>query len=132
MTPPLRDWNPPRSEGPVPHVSAGKILVPQRYVVGWPEGIIKIGSTSDGMKRWGPLLARGAVMIDLAFYPRLIEALEAEVWLLAQVRQRYERAFATKEEAKEHLGMRGTGYSECFLVPTAAWPDLSRLAGGLI
>jgi hypothetical protein len=115
----------------MPHLSAGRIYVPQRYVVGWPEGIVKIGSTSDGKKRWGPLLARGAVMIDLAFYPCFIEALEAEVWLRRQARARYEQAFATREEAEEHLGKGGAGYSECFRIPTAEWPDFARLAGGL-
>lgn len=131
MTPPLRDWNPPRTQGPVLHLSAGRYLVPQRYVVGWPEGIIKIGSTLDGKRRWGPFLARGALMIDLAFYERLLEALEAEVWLGKQLRGNYQQAFRQREDAKDYLGNNGGGYTECFRVPTVEWAEIARLAGGL-
>ena len=33
------------------------------YVVGWPDhGIVKVGSTDRGRRRWGPFLCRGGVM----------------------------------------------------------------------
>jgi hypothetical protein len=127
----LRNWNPSRSEYPVPHLSAGRTLVPQRYVVGWPDGIVKVGSTSAGKTRWGPFLARGAVMIDLAFYEQMLEQLEAEAWLRERIAARYPTAFNSRSEASEYLGNQGAGYLKCFRVPTVEWPALARLSGRL-
>lgn len=98
----------------------------QRYVVGWADlGIIKVGCTSNGRARWGPFLARGAVMIDLACYEC---AVDAEVRLDKALREFYRPAFRNKQDAKEILGSGGAGYLECLSVPVSEWAHVARLA----
>lgn len=106
--------NPPRAPQPVPHLSAGRILTDQRYVIGWPEGIIKVGSTSHGRRRWGTFLSRGGTMIDLANYAELGDSLQAD----------------NKTQAAHILGSAGAGYLECFAVPRTDWAAVQQLARG--
>lgn len=122
------DWNPPRIDAPLNHLSAGRLLSPQRYVIGWPDGIVKIGETWHGSGRWARLLARGGQMIDLANYAELSHSTTAEAWLLNQMSKRYPRAFKHKSEAVEKLGLQGGGYLECFAIPSADWEDLKQIA----
>jgi hypothetical protein len=124
----LQDWNPPRVEKPAPHLSRGRYLEAQRYVVGWPEGIVKVGNTDHGRQRWGTFLCRGGMMLDLAKYERLVQGLEAEIWLEKQLAQRYDWAFTCKEEAEPYLGNRGGGWTECFKIPPENWPEIIELA----
>lgn len=98
----------------------------QRYVVGWPElGIIKVGSTSNGRRRWGTFLARGAQIIDLACYEC---AVSAEVGLHEAMGARYPKAFSHSGEAKNILGNGGGGFMECYSVPVSEWSNVARLA----
>lgn len=124
----IRDWNPPRLFQPAPHLSAGRLLTPQRYVVGWVDGVVKIGNTNHGQRRWGTFLARGGQMLDLAEYGELIHGLEAEQWLQAQINKKYRRAFTDRIQAAERLGNRGAGWYECYAIPTEDWPQLINLA----
>lgn len=124
----LRDWNPPRTEAPVPHLSAGRYLVPQRYVIGWPDGVVKVGNTWHGRRRWGRFVARGGKLIDLAHYEHLGEALEGEQWLQKQLARRYRPAFREKQDSLQHLGASGGGWLECFAVPPEDWPEILALA----
>ena len=120
--------NPPR----LPELSGhgeGRSFGWSRYVVGWPEGIVKIGITDLGRRRWGMYLARGGTMLDLAFYEFPDYPLQAEVWLQKAVLQKgYRRAFARKSEAERHLGNRGAGYSECSNIPVSDWGELVDIA----
>lgn len=104
-------------------------LVPQRYVVGWWEGVIKIGYTSNGRERWGKFLNRGADLLDLSYYPTVDHALEAELWLQEQVGASYPRAFSRRKDAATRLSNGGSGYLECYRVPASKWPELIELAG---
>ena len=120
--------NPQRLDQPFHFTSAGKIYSPQRYLVGWPDGIVKVGSTDNGRKRWGPFLRRGAEMLDLANYGKDGSEMHAELWLQAQLRSRFSRAFASKPEAAPYLGSRGAGYLECYSIPVSRWPEIVDLA----
>ena len=120
--------NPPRADAPVAHYSAGKNYYPQRYVIGWPDGIVKVGSTWNGKRRWGRFTSRGGVMLDLAYYGPEHSDVDAESWLQHQMAQRYRRAFNSSHEAVEHLGTGGGGYLECYTVPPAEWPAVIELA----
>lgn len=122
------DWNPPRISAPLNHLSAGRYLSPQRYVIGWPDGVVKIGETWHGSGRWSRLLARGGQMIDLAYYGELSDSVVAESWLLRRVSALYPRAYEHKSEAAEKLGSRGSGYLECFVIPPADWGNLKQIA----
>lgn len=107
--------------------SSGKWHRPQMYVVGWPDGIVKVGYTSAGRKRWGGFLNRGGAMLDIGYYAG-VDAVYAEAWLQEQLDAKYVRAFDSKEEAKPYLGSNGCGYLECFLIPVSDWPALVELA----
>jgi hypothetical protein len=120
--------NPKRVDGPMPHLSAGRYLVPQRYVIGWPDGVVKIGETWNGKRRWGTFISTGGTMLDLAFYEELGDSSRAETWLQRQVGQTYCRAFATKEHSRHHLGRSGGGWLECFAIPVEHWPAIIELA----
>ena len=117
-----------RESSPVEHLSAGKTYVPQRYVVGWNDGIVKVGSTWNGRQRWGTFLARGATMLDLAYYLPTGGDLDAEAWLQSHLEGRFARAFATKAEAAPYLGNGGAGYLECYAIPVGLWPEIIELA----
>lgn len=107
--------------------SSGKWVRPQTYVVGWQDGIIKVGCTSHGRQRWGGFLTRGGTMLDLGYYAGA-DCVYAEVWLQERLADRYPLAFASKEEAKPYLGSNGAGYLECYRVPVSDWPALIELA----
>jgi hypothetical protein len=102
--------------------------VPQRYVVGWPDGIIKVGETWLGKRRWGKFISTGGIMLDLAFYQDLGDSLRAETWLERQVRKEFRRAFMTKEDSVPYLGRSGCGWSECYAVPQERWPNIIEIA----
>lgn len=108
-------------------LSSGKRVRPQMYVVGWPDGIIKVGCTSHGRQRWGGFLTRGGIMLDIGYYPGA-DSVYAEVWLQEQLEKTYQPAFRSKEEAKPYLGNSGAGYLECFLVPVSDWPAVVELS----
>jgi hypothetical protein len=97
------------------------------YVVGWPDGIVKVGYTSQGRERWGKFLARGGVMLDISYFAG-IDAVHAEVWLQEHLAARYPLAFDSKEESKPYLGSNGCGYLECYRIPVRDWPALVELA----
>ena len=120
--------NPPRVSEPVPHLSAGRILIPQRYLVGWPDGVIKVGHTWHGRKRWGRFTATGGQLLELANYQELGDALRGEVWLQHQLEKQYRPAFQRKEGSLLHLGPSGGGWMECFRAPTTEWPAILELA----
>lgn len=121
-------WNPPRLPELDGH-GIGRSFGPSRYVIGWPNGIVKVGHTNLGRRRWGMFLARGGVMLDLAFYESAHHPLEAEVWLHEAVsRMGYESAFSCKAEAEKYLGNRGAGYTECSLIPVTDWDHLIETA----
>ena len=123
--------NPPnRVDSPTFHLSAGRYLTPSRYLVGWPVGIVKVGSTWRGRKRWGQFLSHGAELLDVAHYAKIGEELPAEVWLERQLLDLYPRAFESKVEAEPYFGAGTGGWTECFRVPPYDWPAVIRLAGG--
>lgn len=121
--------NPARTENPTPHMSAGKLYTAQRYVVGWQDGIVKVGSTMTGRARWGIFLNRGARMLDLAQYQKLCDDLEAETWLHHQIAcMGYKKAFESVEQSTQYLGPRGRGYLECYRIPVEDWPKIIEIA----
>ena len=120
--------NPPRTDGPRPHLSAGRHLIPQRYVVGWPDGIVKVGVTDFGRRRWGPFLSRGGIMLDLAYYETLADSSVAESWLQSRLLERFKFAFSDRSQAEPYLGGRGSGSMECFRIPVDHWPEVLELA----
>ncbi len=120
--------NPPRLPEREGH-GKGRSFGPSRYVIAWPDGIVKIGITSLGRRRWGMFLARGGTMLDLAFYESVDESVQAEVWLERTVAlMGYGRPFAHKSDAERHLGNRGGGYTECHSIPVSDWPEIVQLA----
>ena len=114
---------PERLAEPHRYRSSGKWYSPQVYVIGWPDGIVKVGSTSNGRQRWGKFLTRGGVMLDLAYF----EDGDTEVWLQEQIGALYPRAFQFKHESLPYLG-DGCGYLECYRIPVGDWPALIELA----
>ena len=120
--------NPPRAEGPVAHYSAGRNYYPQRYVIGWSDGIVKVGSTWNGKRRWGRFTSRGGVMLDLAYYGPEHSDVDAESWLQHQMAKRYRRAFNSSGESTQYLGSSGSGYLECYAIPPEKWPEIIELA----
>ena len=109
------------------HYSAGRWLLSQTYVVGWPSiGVVKAGSTMAGRPRYGAFLSRGAVMLHLAAHP-FGGDLAVESSLHREMVARWPRAFSCKEDAAPHLGGRGGGYLECYSIPTQEWPALIDL-----
>ena len=123
-----RRTNPPRVAEPVPYLSAGRYYTPERYVIGWPNGVIKVGSTSNGRRRWGMMLARGGIMIDQAYYVRAGQGVEAESWLHEQLAGIFPPAFNSKHEAEPILGNQGAGYLECYQVDPSEWHYVQQLA----
>ena len=119
---------PERSTEPVLHLSAGRHLFAQRYVIGWPAlSLVKIGcGSSRRVRRF--LRTRGAELIDLAYYANLYDDVRSEVWLDAQVAQRWPRAWQFKHEARDLLGTDTAGWTEFRSIPIEDWPDLHRLA----
>lgn len=127
MRPVVGAFNPPRASAPVPHLSAGKHYIPQRYIVAWPDGVLKVGSTWNGRQRWGKFLNRGATMVDLAYYEKLGEALDGEIWMQRLLDCWYPRAFDYKEESLSYLG-DGSGYLECYKVSIGELGRIANLA----
>lgn len=119
---------------PKPHehayYSAGRWLLGQAYIVGWPiEGIVKAGYTSVGRRRYGAFLSRGADLLYLEAFPAL-GAFDAEKRLGDAMGARWPSAFANKEEAAPYLGSRGAGYLECYRIPVEDWQDVIDLSRG--
>jgi hypothetical protein len=96
------------------------------YIVGWTEGIVKVGCTANGRTRWGKFLSRGAVLLDLAYFSG-VDDMNAELWLQKQLGERYPQAFESKAESLPYLG-DGCGYLECYRIPVSEWPALVQLA----
>lgn len=122
-----------RSVRPHEHAyySAGRWLLNQLYVIGWPDlEIIKVGTTSVGRRRYGPFLARGGEMLSLASYPSC-EHLDEESRLQSEMRARWPPAFSSKVDASSALGGHGGGYLECFRVPLSDWPEVVGLLRGV-
>lgn len=102
-------------------------VTPRRYVAGWPDGVVKIGSCySDSGQRVRDVLRSGATLLHLAYYA-LDDGDAAESWLIGQAAQRWPYAFACRHEAAEHLP-NGGGWTECFRVPIEERPQLLALA----
>lgn len=120
--------NPPRADGPHPHLSAGRYLIPQRYLVGWPDGIVKVGKTNLGKRRWGPFLSRGGIMLDLAYYSTLGDSFTGEIWLQNRLQERFRLAFTERRQAEPYLGGGGSGSMECFRIPMDRWYEALQLA----
>lgn len=120
--------NPRRANGPCPHLSAGRYLIPQRYVVGWLDGIVKVGQTDLGRRRWGTFLFRGGIMLDLAYYSELADSSHAEIWLQKRLQERFKLAFTERRQAEPYLGGRGAGSMECFRIPMDRWHEVLELA----
>ena len=120
---------PKRSPEPVPHLSAGRHLISQRYVVGWPSsGHVKIGCTSNYRRVRRFVSMRDGELIDLAYYDVLYDDVRSEVWLDRVARTMWPAAFRTKDEARRYMGCNTDGWTEFLKVPVADWPELRRLA----
>lgn len=116
-----RDINPARIADP-------QVSLAQRYIIGWPDGVVKIGLTYYGKRRWGIFVGKGGTLLDLAHYKSKGDALTAELWLQDQVELTYPRAFGAKSESVRHVGKAG-GWTECYRIPASEWPALVELAG---
>lgn len=121
-------YNPVRSEHPRIHLSGGRSLIAERYVIGWDAGIVKVGTTWNGSRRWGQFLSRGGLMLDRATYDDLGQSRIAEAWLRREIGKNYASAFSDKSDAEPYLGSRGAGYLDCYRVPTSDWPEIVDLA----
>lgn len=109
---------------PHAHYSAGRWLLSQLYIVGWPEfDVVKIGITSNGRERYGPFLARGAEMLLLSTYP-FGDNLNEEQRMRELLSLRWPPAFESKEESMLMLGRRGSGWMECYRIPVDEWGGL--------
>lgn len=109
------------------HYSAGRWLLSQTYLVGWPDAeIVKAGSTNTGRPRYGAFLSRGAQMLHLAAFP-FGGDLYTERRIHAEMQARSPLAFACKEDAAPYLGAKGGGYLECYHVPLTEWGHLINL-----
>lgn len=98
------------------------------YVVGWPDhGIVKVGCTDRGRKRWGPFLYRGGVMLYLK---ECDNNLEEEIRIQDTLDALYPRAFHRKEEAAPLLGNSGCGYLECYLISADEWDYVVSISSG--
>lgn len=121
--------NPPRAAGPSPHLSAGRYLIPQRYIIGWPDGVIKVGSTWFGHRRWGLFTRHGGEVLDIAYYDEPGKDSQGEAWLQDQLKRSWRMAFRDKPESLDHLGPQGSGWLECYAIPKSDWPSVLKLAG---
>ena len=130
----LRLWStaspPVRLSEPRPAYSAGRHLAGQVYVVGWRDrGIVKIGSTRHGRRRYGTYLARGAEVVTLANY-QLGDECYAEVWLQQWAGKRYATPFCRAECCASALGLSsGAGWTEMFAAPAEDWPAIDAALG---
>ena len=120
---------PKRSPIPVPHLSAGRYLISQRYTVGWPErGVVKIGCTWSTRRVRRFSRSRGAELIDLAHYPNIYDDVRSEVWLQQAVGATWPAAFRCKDDARPLMGSNTDGWTEFYAIPVEDWPELRRLA----
>lgn len=111
----------------IPEGTSGFRLEPQRYIIGWPDGVVKIGLTWNGKRRWGIFIGKGGDLLDLATYSSKNDALEAEQWLHGEVSGAYPPAFSTKDQSSLHIGKAG-GWMECYRIPVQQWPSLLQIA----
>ena len=115
-----------REEPPHPyaHYSAGRWFLNQVYIVGWPDiGVVKVGVTSNGRRRYGAFLNRGAEMLSLTSHKGMA-FLEIEGRMHSAMEMRWPPAFESRAEAAEFLGQRGGGWLECYSVPVTEWHDV--------
>lgn len=84
------------------------------YVVQWPDGVLKVGYAS-ARYRWRTFVCRGAELVQLISFNSYADASSAESSAHEWMRERYNRAFESREEAKVHLG--GGGYLDCYYIP---------------
>lgn len=113
---------------PPRQMSAGRWLTSTRYLVGWPEvGVVKVGSTMQGRRRYGVFLSRGAQILDLSHYERLMDSLHAEYWLMHQLGLEYPSAFRCRYDAVDFMP-KGAGWTECFAIGTSQWERVIELA----
>lgn len=123
------DAPPVRSAEPIPHLSAGRHLFAQRYVVGWPQhGLVKIGCSSSHQRVRRFLRTQGAELIDLAYYEHLFDDVRSETWLSTAALTEWPRAWENKDHARFLMGSDTAGWTEFLAVPVADWPTLRRLA----
>lgn len=109
------------------HYSAGRWLLSQTYLVGWPgQGVVKAGSTTTGRPRYGAFLSRGAQMLHLVAFP-FGGDIDMERRVHAEIAERWPRAFDCKEDAAPYLGGSGSGYLECYRAPASDWGALIDL-----
>jgi hypothetical protein len=124
------ETNPKPAESPFRFMSAGKWLTPERYIVGWPgHGIVKVGTTDHGRRRWAKFLGTGAQIICRDFYDVPIHSLYAELWMHEVLGAEFPKAFQSKDSSRALLG-DGGGWLECFSVPTSEWDlvvDVARM-----
>lgn len=90
------------------------------YIVAWPNGVVKIGS-SWYERRWRAFVNRGGTLIGLLttdnYYGYMVH-IESKIQDVAQTLG--PRAFANKQEAVAYLGGNGAGYMECWVLDDAA------------
>ena len=97
----------------------GRDLRPCIYVAHWThEGVVKVGFSGDWRGRTGAYVTRGAELRSLTFFDSAESAFEAEGFAMDALWRMGTPAFAEKSEAATLLGRRGSGYSECALIPT--------------
>lgn len=84
------------------------------YVVRWPDGVVKVG-WSWYESRWSGFVNRGAKLIAL-FSSKHYEIAGLEPRLDRLLAECGRPAFASKNEAIDHLGSTGAGYLECYRV----------------
>ena len=88
------------------------------YVVGWRNhGIMKVGVTRQGPKRWQAFVETGAEVLSLR-ESHAVSAVERAV--LDRMRALYPPAFKDAHQAAEVLARAG-GFTECFAVPLDQW-----------
>lgn len=120
---------PKRTPEIVPHLSAGRYLAARRYVIGWAEhDLVKIGCTSGAARVKRFTRIRGAELIDMAYYDRLWDDVNAEVWLDQAASALWPSAFKRKDDARFLLGTDCGGWTEFLRIPVEDWPELRRLA----
>lgn len=111
--------------------SKGRWLTPQVYVIGWASsGIVKVGSTCFGRRRYGKFLRTGGEMLFLGTYRNDVEV---EVKIQEALGTVWAPAFLEKSESVNTLGGSGEGWTECFSVPASEWGEVIDIAkaGGL-
>ena len=88
------------------------------YVVGWRNhGIMKVGVTRQGSKRWQSFVETGAEVLSIR-ESHAVAAVERAV--LDRMRALYPPAFKDARQAAEVLARAG-GFTECFTVPLDQW-----------